>query len=248
MRVMVAGAAGAIGTRLVPLLVAAGHTVTGLTRSASKTEALMRADAVAVAVDALDAATLRKAALDVRPIVHEMTAISGASDSHAFRSGVHRDQSPADGGPDNLLAAAREAQTRRFIAQSFCGWSYARTGGPVDGRGSLGPVSGARISQHARGDPSSRERGRGATAFDGLILRYGAFYGPRSGLFDGLMIDLLRRRRAPLIGEANGCCSCTSTTRLGRPPSLSKKARPVFTTSSTTTPLLFANGCPRSQG
>ncbi len=99
MRVMVAGAAGAIGTRLVPLLVAAGHTVTGLTRSASKTEALMRADAVAVAVDALDAATLRKAALDVRPIVHEMTAISGASDSHAFRSGVHRDQSPADGGP-----------------------------------------------------------------------------------------------------------------------------------------------------
>jgi len=99
MRVMVAGATGAIGTRLVPLLAAAGHTVTGLTRSASKTEALMRAGAVAVAVDALDAATLRKAALDVRPIVHEMTAISGASDSHAFRSGVHRDQSPADGGP-----------------------------------------------------------------------------------------------------------------------------------------------------
>ena len=69
MRVMVAGATGAIGTRLVPLLVAAGHSVTGLTRSAAKTETLARAGAAAVVVDALDAATLRKAALDARPEV-----------------------------------------------------------------------------------------------------------------------------------------------------------------------------------
>ena len=133
MRVMVAGATGAIGTRLVPLLVAAGHSVTGLTRSASKTETLARAGAAAVVVDALDAATLRKAALDARPevIVHEMTAIDGASDLRQFDRAFAATNRLRTEGLDNLLAAARELGTRRFIAQSFCGWPYARTGGPV---------------------------------------------------------------------------------------------------------------------
>ena len=207
MRVMVAGATGAIGIRLVPLLVAAGHTVTGLTRSASKTEALIRAGAVAVAVDALDAAALRKAALDARPevIVHEMTAISGASDLAHFDQAFTATNRLRTEGLDNLLAAAREVGTRRVIAQSFCGWPYARAGGPVKTEEDpLDPSPPREFRNTLEAIRHLESAVVGATAFDGLILRYGAFYGPRSGLFDGPMIDLLRRRRAPLIGDANG--------------------------------------------
>ena len=207
MRVMVAGATGAIGIRLVPLIVAAGHTVTGLTRSASKTEALIRAGATAVVVDALDAPTLRKAALDARPevIVHEMTAIGGASDLAHFDRTFAATNRLRTEGLDNLLAAAREIGTRRFIAQSFCGWPYARTGGPVKTEEDpLDPSPPREFRNTLEAIRHLESAVLGATAFDGLVLRYGAFYGPRTGLFDGAMIDLLRRRRAPLIGDANG--------------------------------------------
>lgn len=207
MRVMVAGATGAIGTRLLPLLVAAGHTVTGLTRSASKTEALTRAGAAAVVVDALDPARLRKAALDSRPevIVHEMTAIRGASDLAHFDRAFAATNRLRTEGLDNLLAAAREAQTRRFIAQSFCGWPFARTGGPVKTEEDpFDPSPPREFRNTLKAIRHLESAVAGATAFDGLVLRYGAFCGPRSGLFDGPMIDLLRRRRAPLIGDANG--------------------------------------------
>jgi len=133
MRILVAGATGAIGSRLVPRLVAAGHAVTGLTRSPAKVEALSGAGAAATVVDALDFAAVRAALLDARPevVIHEMTAISNASDFAHFDRGFAATNRLRTDGVDYLLAAARECGARRFIAQSFCGWPFARMGGPV---------------------------------------------------------------------------------------------------------------------
>ena len=133
MRILVAGATGAVGSRLVPRLVAAGYAVTGLTRSPAKVEALSGAGAAAAVVDALDFAAVRAALLDARPevVIHEMTAISDASDlAHFDRAFAATNRLRTDG-VDYLLAAARECGARRFIAQSFCGWPFARMGGPV---------------------------------------------------------------------------------------------------------------------
>ena len=133
MRILVAGATGAVGSRLVPRLVAAGHSVTGLMRSAAKVRALSRAGAAAAVADALDFAAVREALLDFRPevVIHEMTAISNASDlAHFDRAFAATNRLRTDG-VDYLLAAARESGARRFIAQSFCGWPFARIGGPV---------------------------------------------------------------------------------------------------------------------
>jgi 2-alkyl-3-oxoalkanoate reductase len=168
---------------------------------------LTRAGAAAVVVDALDAARLRKAALDVptRSSFNEMTAISGASDLTHFDRAFTATNRLRTEGLDNLLAAAREAQTRRFIAQSFCGWPCARTGEPAKTEEDpLDPCPPREFRNMLKAIRHLESAVAGATAFDGLVLRYGAFYGPRSGLFDGSMIDLLRRRRAPMIGDGNG--------------------------------------------
>jgi nucleoside-diphosphate-sugar epimerase len=207
MRILVAGATGAVGSRLVPRLVAAGHSVTGLTRSAAKVRALSRAGAAAAVADALDFAAVREALLDFRPevVIHEMTAISNASDlAHFDRAFAATNRLRTDG-VDYLLAAARESGARRFIAQSFCGWPFARTGGPVkteedaldpapprEFRNSLAAI------QHLEGAVA------GSTALEGVVLRYGAFYGPGTGLFEGAFVDQLRRRRIPVIGDGGG--------------------------------------------
>jgi nucleoside-diphosphate-sugar epimerase len=133
MRVMVAGAAGAVGARLIPLLVSAGHEVTRLTRSPAKTGVIERAGARSAVADALGPAAVRAAVLDARPevVVHEMTALSNVSDLTHFDRAFAVTNRLRTEGLDHLLDAAKEAGARRVVAQSFCGWPYARTGGPV---------------------------------------------------------------------------------------------------------------------
>src|SRR4030095_2276178 len=133
MRIFIAGATGAIGKFLVPDLVAKGHEVIGLARNERKAEALEAMGARAALADPLDkdplTAVVRKAAPEV--IVHQLTALSN------FRSFRKADQEFALTNrfrtevTDTLLAAARAAGPRRFIAQSYCGWPFAREGGPV---------------------------------------------------------------------------------------------------------------------
>ncbi len=207
MRVMIAGATGAVGSRLVPLLAAAGHAVAGLTRSPSKAEGLRLAGAAPLVADALDPAAVRAAVREVRPevIVHEMTALTSASDLRRFDRTFAVTNRLRTEGLDHLLAAAREVGTSRFIAQSFCGWPYARVGGPV--KTEEDPLDPAPPRQMRNTLEAIRHLERSVaagTAFDGVVLRYGAFYGPGSGLFDGPMIDQVRRRLVPLIGDANG--------------------------------------------
>ncbi len=207
MRVLVAGATGAIGIRLIPRLVAAGHSVTGLTRSPSKAEPLRRAGASPVVVDALDPPALREAVLGARPevVVHEMTALANASDLRHFDRAFAQTNRLRTEGLDHLLAAAREAGARKVVAQSYCGWPFARIGGPVktedDPLDSTPPREFERSLQAIRHLESAVAE---ALDFKGVVLRYGPFYGPSSGLFDGSALDQLRRRLFPLIGDGGG--------------------------------------------
>ena len=133
MRVFVAGATGAIGKRLVPLLVQAGHAVTGMTRSKERAGSLRAAGADAAIADALDPAAVARAVERAKPevIIHELTAIPAALDPGKFGEQFQLTNRLRTEGTDHLLAAARAAGVRRFVAQSYAGWPYARTGGAM---------------------------------------------------------------------------------------------------------------------
>lgn len=207
MRVLIAGASGALGSRLVPMLAAAGHEVTGVIRSRSKTDALRRAGAIPAAADALDAGALRGAVLTARPevVVHEMTALANASDLRHFDRAFAQTNRLRTEGLDHLVAAAREAGARKVVAQSYCGWPLARVGGPIKTEDD--PLDPAPPREFQRSLQAIRhlERTVGeASDFEGVVLRYGAFYGPGSGVFDGPSLDQLRRRLFPIIGDGGG--------------------------------------------
>jgi 2-alkyl-3-oxoalkanoate reductase len=133
MRVFVAGATGALGQRLVPQLVAGGHEVTGLTRSPAKAESLRALGARPVVADALDSEAVGRAVAEAAPeaIVHQLTALSGELDMRHIDRFLAATNRLRTEGTDHLLAAGRAAGARRFVAQSYAGWPFARTGGPV---------------------------------------------------------------------------------------------------------------------
>lgn len=205
MRVFVAGAAGAIGTRLVPRLVAAGHSVTGLTHRSENTGVIRQMGAESVIADAFQADAIRAAVTEARPdvIIHELTDLKGASDLRKFDRLFAASNRLRIEGTDHLIAAAKEAGVERFIAQSFCGWPYAPVGDPV--KSETAPLDPAppRELQHTL--DAIRYLESAVLAFgNGIVLRYGAFYGPATGLFDGPMVEQVRRRRAPVIGDGDG--------------------------------------------
>lgn len=206
MRIFVAGATGAVGIRLVPLLVSAGHAVVGLTRTPAKADAIRHAGAEPVVADGLDGAAIRQAVVGAKPdvIIHEMTSL-GAIDMQKFDHAFAVSNRLRTEGLDHLITAARESGVRRLIAQSFCGWPYARTGDRV--KSESDPLDPDPPRELRRSLDAIKYLERTVTSLsdiEGVVLRYGAFYGPRTGLFDGPMLDELRRRRVPLIGDANG--------------------------------------------
>lgn len=203
MRILVAGATGAVGSRLVPKLVRVGHSVTGLTRSPGKADFVKSMGAEPAIVDALDPQAVHAAVAAVRPdvLVHELTDLKGESDLRHFDRAFANSNRLRTIGTDNLLAAARENGVTRMVAQSFCGWPYARTGGyvkseedaldpnpPAEQRRTLDAI---RYLEHAVTT---------APGPVGVALRYGGFYGSDTGVFDPSMIDQIRRRRMPVIG------------------------------------------------
>jgi nucleoside-diphosphate-sugar epimerase len=192
---------------LIPRLAAAGHEVTGITRSPPKADALRRAGANPIVVDALDEAALRDAVLSARPevVVHEMTALGNASDLRHFERAFAQTNRLRTEGLDYLLAAARQSGARRVVAQSYCGWPFARVGGPVktedDPLDSTPPREFQRTLQAIRHLESAVGE---APDLEGVVLRYGSFYGPGSGMFDGPALAQLRRRLFPVIGDGGG--------------------------------------------
>jgi nucleoside-diphosphate-sugar epimerase len=212
MRVFVAGATGAIGRQLVPRLVAAGHQVHGMTRYESKQAMLDELGAVPVVADALDPDQVAEAVGRARPdvIVHQLTALAGVRMRNLKRGAALTNRLRTEG-TDHLLAAGRAAGARRFVAQSFGAFRYARTGGtvqteadPLDPNppGAMRPVVEALLYLE-----------QAVTTIDwgeGLALRYGGFYGPGTGISrapDAEMAGLIRKRRFPIVGDGGGVWS-----------------------------------------
>ena len=211
MRIFLAGATGAVGRRLVPVLVKAGHAVVGMTRSTGKTAWLRAAGAEPVVVDALDAgsvmAAVRKAAPDV--VVHELTAIPATLDFRKIEQQFALTNRLRIEGTDHLLAAALAAGARRFVAQSFAGWPYARTGGPVKTKEDpLDTNPPAALQQTMEAIRHLEKRVVGISGIEGVVLRYGGFYGPGNTLGEGgAMLDQVRQRRVPVVREGGGVWS-----------------------------------------
>jgi nucleoside-diphosphate-sugar epimerase len=203
MRVFVAGASGAIGTRLVPQLIDRGHEVIGTVRSPGSAERVRALGAKPVALDLLDARAVRKAVLASEPegIIHEATALSNVGElKHFDRTFAQTNRLRTDG-TDALLAAAREAGVRRFVAQSNANHRYARDGGPAeseDDRLDPTPVPTARESTDAM-----QHLDQAVTGAGGVALRYGVFYGAAN---DGL-IEPVRKRQFPIVGRGGGIWS-----------------------------------------
>src|SRR3954452_19398803 len=130
MKVLVAGATGALGTQLVPLLVESGHDVTGTTRTKSKFLKLRDLGAYPVVMDALDPDAVARVVEEAEPdvIVHQLTALSDSLDIRHFDRDFAQTNRLRSEGTDHLLAAGRAVGTKRFVAQSFAGWPYERSG------------------------------------------------------------------------------------------------------------------------
>ncbi|MGD0557915.1 MAG: NAD(P)-dependent oxidoreductase [Streptosporangiaceae bacterium] len=203
MRVLVVGATGAIGTRLVPQLVARGHEVTGTSRSAAKAGQLRAMGADPVVLDVLDAEAARKVVSATSPhaIIYQATALAGLR----FGRNLDKTFGPTNRlrteGTDNLLAAAREAGVRRFVAQSFASYRYARVGGLVKTEDD--PLDPDPPAMARQSNAAMKYLDETVTAAGGIALRYGGFYGAA----DDPMVGMVRKRMFPLIGEGAGITS-----------------------------------------
>ena len=206
MRVLVAGATGVVGRQLVPQLVAAGHQVTGTTRSAARAGTIHAAGAEVAVVDGLDAVGVGEAVAKAEPevVIHQMTALSGDFDLRHFARTFATTNELRTTGVDNLLAAAQAAGARRIIAQSFAGFPTIRSGGPVkteDDPYDPNPPAEMRSALEAI---KYLERTVVASSIEGIVLRYGPLYGPGSS---DVMVDILKRRQLPVIGNGAGVWS-----------------------------------------
>jgi nucleoside-diphosphate-sugar epimerase len=212
-KVFVAGATGAIGKQLVPMLAANGHEVVGMTRTEAKRDQLRGLGAQPVVADALDADAVGQAVGEAEPdvIVHQLTAIPPAIDMRRFDREFAPTNRLRTEGTDHLLSAGRATGVKRFVAQSHAGVPYARTGGPVKREDA--PLD--------REPPPAMRRGlaairhleaavTGAHWTEGLVLRYGWFYGPGTSIAldpPGSQIELIRKRRFPIVGGGTGIWS-----------------------------------------
>jgi nucleoside-diphosphate-sugar epimerase len=206
MRVLVAGATGAIGRQLVPQLAAAGHQVTATTRSQAKLAGLRSAGAEPMVVDGLDALAVGEAVARAEPevVIHEMTAVPPAVSMRNFDRSFAATNDLRTKGIDHLLAAAAAAGVRRVIAQSYGGWPYAPTGGPVkteDDPLDPDPPAAQRQSLAAI---RHLEQAVLSAPLEGVALRYGGLYGPAAS---DQAISMIRRRQFPLIGAGTGVWS-----------------------------------------
>ena len=212
MRVLVAGATGAVGSRLVPLLLSAGHQVVGTARSEPRLEAVRAAGAEGVVMDGLDPGSVQDAVTTAAPdvVVHQLTALSSITgDFRRFDQDFAVTNRLRTEGTDSLLAAAVAAGARRFVAQSYTGWPNERAGAPVKTEEDpLTDDPGKEAVCSLRAIVHLERAVTGTPGVDGVVLRYGAFYGPGQALSrTGAVADLVRRGRFPVVGGGTGMWS-----------------------------------------
>jgi len=204
MRVLVAGASGAIGSRLVAQLIDAGHEVIGTHNSPSSADSVRMLGAKPVRLDVLDTGAVRRVVLEHEPeaIVHEATAFANVKFSRNMDKATAASSALRTKGTDALLAAAREAGVQRFVAQSVAGFSrYAREGGAIKTEDD--PVDPTPPKHFERGAAAMEYLERAVTGFGGTALRYGVFYGAAN---DGT-IEPVRKRQFPIVGDGGGIWS-----------------------------------------
>jgi nucleoside-diphosphate-sugar epimerase len=212
-KVFVAGATGAIGKQLVPMLVERRHEVTGMTRTPAKADLIRSLGARPVVADALDPEAVAQAVAEAEPeaVIHQLTAIDAGSISRSVDKVFTLTNRLRTEGTDHLLAAARAVGAKRFIAQSFAGWPFERTGGPVkteeDPLQASPPKS---VAQTLGAIRYLEGTVTGADEIEGLVLRYGGFYGPGTSLGvnpDGEQTKMIRKRRFAVVGNGAGIWS-----------------------------------------
>jgi nucleoside-diphosphate-sugar epimerase len=211
MRVLVAGATGAIGRQLVPRLVANGHEVIGMTHSAAKAERVQALGAEPAIADALDpeAVAAAVAAAEPEAIVHELTALAGSLDLRKLDRAFGTTNRLRTEGTDHLLSAARAAGVRRFVAQSFAGWPYERSGAWVKDESEALDAHPAPVMREALDAIRYLEEAvTGAEGIEGIVLRYGGFYGPGTSMAPGgEHVEAIRGRKFPVVGNGAGIWS-----------------------------------------
>jgi nucleoside-diphosphate-sugar epimerase len=211
MRIFLAGATGALGKHLLPMLVADGHEVVAMTRTPAKAGALRAAGALPVVADGLDRDAVVGAVTGAEPevVIHQQTALAGKPDLRNFDAWFHQTNRLRTEGTEHLLTGARAAGARRLIAQSYTGWPYARSGAPVktedDALDDAPP-------RHQRASLAAirrlEELVTGARDLEGIVLRYGGFYGVGSSVAPDAEYGVqIRKRQFPVVGSGAGVWS-----------------------------------------
>jgi 2-alkyl-3-oxoalkanoate reductase len=208
MKVLVIGATGAVGVPLVSQLVERGHAVVGTSRTHERAETLRGLGAEPAVLDVLDREAVRRLVVETEPdaIVHEATALADGIDLKRFAETFAPTNRLRTEGTDNLIAAARAAGVERFVAQSYAAWTYAREGGPPvteDDSPNADPPPELRRTHEA-----IRQLERAVIGIDGIVLRYGGFYGPGTTLDrDGEQTEAVRKRQFPAVGDGGAVWS-----------------------------------------
>jgi nucleoside-diphosphate-sugar epimerase len=213
MKVFLTGATGAIGRPLTRQLVEAGHTVHATTTTEAKVAQLWNVGAHPIVLDLLDPDAVARAVAEAEPdvVVHQATALGSAKfDMRRFDRTFAMTNRLRTEGTDHLLAAARAVGARRFVAQSFAGWPLAREGGPV--KDETAPFDPSPPAPMRQGFAAIKhlEEATLAYAGEGVVLRYGGFYGPGTSLSGepgSEFPDVIRKRRLPIVGEGTGVWS-----------------------------------------
>lgn len=211
MRVLLAGASGAIGGALIPALTEAGHEVLATTRSEAKLPALAAVGATPLVLDILRRDDVMEVIGKARPdaVIHQATALSGSFNPKKFDETFAQTNRLRTVGTDNLLAAAESAGVSMLIAQSYTGWPNNRRGSAVkDENDPLDDESPAATRNTLAGIEHLEAAVRQAPNLTGIVLRYGSFYGPGTSLSaNGDITTMVRKRRFPIVGGGGGVWS-----------------------------------------
>jgi 2-alkyl-3-oxoalkanoate reductase len=209
MRVLLAGATGAIGRPLVHGLKQHGHSVFGLVRSAESARLVTEIRAEAVIGDALDAASVRAAIARVRPdaVINELTSLPRHYTPAEMKAAAERDSRVRREGNVNLLAGMRESGVRRYVLQSSGFW-YAPGPGLADESSPLAVDASPGVAASARIYVELESTAFRASEIDCVAMRYGFFYGPGTWYTSvGDMGEQVRRQHVPIIGAGQGVWS-----------------------------------------